>query len=161
MSGNTALAVYIESFTNYLLQVLNLMNVLFNFYFLQIFLNKRFYNLGWRWLEAQDDYGKSFSVLTDIFPKMTICPWKQFGSGGEIEERYFLCLLGTNRITEKIFVFIWFWLIFLLITSTCSICYYCLLLFSKNEKWRDRFIAISINDTKVLELQQRPNSWFK
>ena len=99
------------------------MNVLFNFYFLQIFLNKKFYNLGLRWLEAQDDNGKSFSVLTDIFPKMTICPWRQFGSGGEIEQRYFLCLLGTNRITEKIFVFLWFWFVLLAIISTLALIY--------------------------------------
>ena len=58
-------------------------------------------------------------------------------------------MLPTNRITEKIFVFYWFWLIFLLVITFISLIYYSTLFFAKSPRWRDRFLAIAINDTKV------------
>ena len=66
-----------------------------------------------------------------------------------MEIQNYLCLLPTNRITEKIFVFYWFWLIFLLLITTLSFIYYCSLFYTKSPRWRDRFLAIAINDTKV------------
>ena len=67
-----------------------------------------------------------------------------------METENYLCLLATNRITEKIFVFYWFWLIFLVIITSLSFTYYCTLFYTKSARWRDRFLAIAINDTKVL-----------
>ena len=58
-------------------------------------------------------------------------------------------MLPTNRITEKIFVFYWFWLIFLLVITFISLIYYSTLFFAKSPRWRDKFLAIAINDTKV------------
>ena len=87
--------------------------------------------------------------VNDIFPRPTSCVWHQKGTGAKEEKEYYLCLLATNRITEKIFVFYWFWLIFLAIISTLSFIYYCTLFYTKSPRWRDRFLAIAINDTKV------------
>ena len=60
-----------------------------------------------------------------------------------------MCLLGTNRLTEMMMVALWWWLGVLLITSMASLSYYIILLTSSSVTWRDRFLAIAINDTKV------------
>ena len=59
----------------------------------------------------------------------------------------FLCLLGTNRLTEMVMVAVWWWLGALLLTSLASAAYYVILLTSV--PLRDWFLAIAINGTKV------------
>ena len=65
------------------------------------------------------------------------------------QSEQYLCLLGTNRLTEMMMVALWWWLGVLLITSVASLSYYIILLTSSSVTWRDRFLAIAINDTKV------------
>ena len=65
------------------------------------------------------------------------------------QSEQYLCLLGTNRLTEMMMVALWWWLGVLLITSMASLSYYIILLTSSSVTWRDRFLAIAINDTKV------------
>ena len=76
-------------------QALTLLNVLLNFLLLDLFLGGRFLLLGPRWLGSS-------SLLADTFPKMTACSWRQHGEGGAMETLTYLCLLGTNRVTEKV-----------------------------------------------------------
>ena len=64
-----------------------------------------------------------------------------------------MCLLGTNRLTEMMMVALWWWLGVLLITSLASLSYYVILLTSTSVSWRDRFLAIAINDTKVSNVE--------
>ena len=59
----------------------------------------------------------------------------------------FLCLLGTNRLTEMVMVAVWWWLGALLLTSLASAAYYVILLTSV--PLRNWFLAIAINGTKV------------
>ena len=56
---------------------LNLANVVFNFWLMNEFLNNEFYDLGFN--------VRNTAKLVSIFPRMTICQWKQFGTGGDIE----------------------------------------------------------------------------
>ena len=65
-----------------------------------------------------------------------MCVWRHFGTAGSLETQNYLCLLSTNIIIEKIFVFLWFWLIFLLLSSLCNFLYYSMLILSKNENVR-------------------------
>ena len=66
-----------------------------------------------------------------------------------------MCLLGTNRLTEMVMVGLWWWLGALLLTSLASLSYYVILLTSTSVVWRDRFLAIAINDTKVTQSYSR------
>ena len=52
--------------------------------------------------------------------------------------------MAINIVIEKVFVFLWFWLIFLIINSACVVIYYGLLLFSNNNKIRQFFLAFSV-----------------
>ena len=62
-----------------------------------------------------------------------MCIWRQFGTAGGFETHNYLCLLSSNIIIEKIFVFLWFWLLFLLLSSVVNFLYYFLLIQCKND----------------------------
>ena len=53
-----------------------------------------------------------------------------------MKEENHMCLLAANVIIEKIFVFLWFWIIFLIISSIINFLYYFLMIFSSNDSVR-------------------------
>ena len=113
-----------------------------------------FSSLGWSWMSEmweslRNHEDMTVTVLNNIFPLMNSCKWRQFGSGGDIKTTHYLCILSVNRMSEKIFLLFWFWFMVLMIISICNIVYYAIMFFSKNVKWRDRFLAIAINETLV------------
>ena len=65
-----------------------------------------------------------------------------------------LCLLSTNIIIEKIFLFLWFWLLFLLIVSLVSLAYFCVMAFSRNHNVRMYFLsfAVRIRVTNIYQM---------
>lgn len=133
-------------------QVLSLLNVVFNFFLLNVFFEGEFLSFGQRWISSLDldpaNNAGTFSVLTDVFPKMTLCEWRQRGGGGGLEMKTFLCILATNIATEKVFIFLWFWFIVLFFITLTAIGYYCILFFSRDVTWRDHFLAIAVKSTK-------------
>ena len=60
------------------------------------------------------DFAKESSFL---FPSQAKCDYFNFGSSGTIQYIDSLCLLPQNVVNEKIFVFLYFWMIFLVIFS--------------------------------------------
>ena len=48
-----------------------------------------------------------------VFPRMTKCTFHKFGTSGNIEKHDALCILPLNIVNEKIYIFIWFWLLIL------------------------------------------------
>ena len=62
--------------------------------------------------------------------------WKHYGTGNEIEVKNNICLLSANVIIEKIFVFLWFWIVFLIISSILNFLYYFLMICSTNDSVR-------------------------
>ena len=44
---------------------------------------------------------------------MTKCTFHKFGTSGNIEKHDALCILPLNIVNEKIYIFIWFWLLLL------------------------------------------------
>lgn len=59
-------------------------------------------------------FAKESSVL---FPSQAKCDYFNFGSSGTIQRIDALCILPQNVVNEKIFVFLYFWIILLLILS--------------------------------------------
>ena len=55
--------------------------------------------------------------MIKIFPKVTKCTFHKYGPSGTVEKRDGLCVLPLNIINEKIFIFLWFWLIFLALVT--------------------------------------------
>ena len=55
--------------------------------------------------------------------RLTKCTFHKYGHSGTIEKHDALCLLATNIISEKIYVFLWFWLIILAVLTACYLIY--------------------------------------
>lgn len=51
--------------------------------------------------------------MARLFPKMTKCTIHTFGPAGSVQIHDALCVLPLNVVNEKIFVVLWFWLVFL------------------------------------------------
>ena len=64
-------------------QILNILNVVTNFYLMEIFLDWKFTHLGYSWLKAVIN---RTMTLSNVFPRMTMCEWKQMGSGGRVRK---------------------------------------------------------------------------
>jgi len=133
---------------------LNLLNVVVSIFLLDKFIGTsehkhNFLSLGPLWIDFLGDdtdlkRNEAKSVLTTLFPREVLCQWHEYGSGGYIQWHVYLCLLASNVITEKVFVFLWFWLFFLLILSTGVFIYLSLLLFSPHVTVRNYFLSFAV-----------------
>jgi len=119
--------------------LLNIFIVLLNIWLLDLFISGNFRNLGYDYLASED----GDRVLREIFPRITTCTFEAFGTGGGRTADQHLCLLATNIVTEKVFIFLWFWLLFLLCVSTTAFVYYSILLLCGNETLRTFFLAFT------------------
>jgi hypothetical protein len=61
---------------------------------------------------------------------MSKCTFHKFGTSGNIEKHDALCILPLNIVNEKIYIFIWFWLLFLGIVTSLIIAYRIVIVFS-------------------------------
>jgi hypothetical protein len=90
-------------------ELLNLLNLVWQFYFTDIFLAGEFKNLGYDWLHTD----REEDLLEPVFPKMTKCSFRSFGPSGTIQISDAICVMALNIIHEKIFVVLWFWFVIL------------------------------------------------
>ena len=65
-----------------------------------------------------------------VFPRMTKCTFHKFGTSGNIEKHDALCILPLNIVNEKIYIFIWFWLLLLGVLSFLVLVYRIVIIFS-------------------------------
>lgn len=61
--------------------------------------------------------------MISVFPRVTKCTFHKFGPSGSIQTHDALCILALNILNEKIFIFLWFWLILLSAMSGLSLLY--------------------------------------
>jgi len=59
----------------------------------------------------------------DLNLKVTKCTFFQYGPSGTVEKKDGLCVLPLNIINEKIYIFIWFWLIGIAVISGLALIY--------------------------------------
>lgn len=107
------------AFSFFTCELLNLINVIGQIFFLDLFLGGEF-----------TEYGRDVAAMTElppeqrndplsrVFPKVTKCTFHKFGPSGTVEKFDGLCILPLNIINEKIYVFLWFWFIFVTIVSS-------------------------------------------
>lgn len=75
--------------------------------------------LSWADMEPEE----RTDPLIEVFPRLTKCTFHKYGPSGSIEKHDALCLLALNIISEKIYVFLWFWLIILAVLTAMYIIY--------------------------------------
>ncbi|KAK7079093.1 hypothetical protein SK128_007328 [Halocaridina rubra] len=102
------------AFKFFFFEGMNLVVVICMIYFTDWFLGGEFLQYGTSVMEV---IGLEPENRTDpmsyIFPRMAKCTFKYFGSSGTVQIRDILCLIATNIVNEKIYLFLWIWLIIL------------------------------------------------
>ena len=79
---------------------------------------------------ADRDQEDRIDPMIYVFPRMTKCTFHKFGTSGNIEKHDALCILPLNIVNEKIYIFIWFWLLLLGALSFLVLVYRVVIIFS-------------------------------
>lgn len=107
-----------------LCELLNLINAIGNVFFIDRFLGGAFLNYGLRVIQYSDwDQEDRNDVMIEVFPRMTKCTFLRYGSSGTIQKHDALCVLAWNIFNEKIYIFLWFWLLILAFLSALAVAY--------------------------------------
>ena len=93
-------------------------------YFIDFFLGGEFMTYGsdvlnYTGMESEDRP----DPMKTVFPKVTKCTFHKYGASGTIEKKDGLCVLPLNIINEKIFIFVWFWMILLAVVTGMFVVY--------------------------------------
>jgi len=101
-------------------ELLFFVNVVANICFIDIFLGGEFstYGLDVVAFASAVNPQERVDPMSRVFPRMTKCNFQKFGVSGTIERHDALCMLPINVVNEKIYVFLWFWLLLLAIITS-------------------------------------------
>eukprot|EP00092_Neocalanus_flemingeri_P075251 GFUD01093199.1.p1 GENE.GFUD01093199.1~~GFUD01093199.1.p1 ORF type:complete len:449 (+),score=85.56 GFUD01093199.1:92-1348(+) len=104
-------------------EIINLMNVIFQIFYINKFIGGKFLDYGSRILDYNKHIDTQTDPMDDVFPKMTKCQFNRHGPGGDINNHDALCLLPLNIVNEKIYLVMWLWLITLAVASALAVIY--------------------------------------
>lgn len=112
------------AYTYFLCELLNFVNVIVTMLLINTFLNGAFLTYGTRVLKfAFSDQDERNDPMIEVFPRMTKCLFRKYGPSGGIQTHDALCVLALNNLNEKIYIFVWFWLLFLAVISFLAVAY--------------------------------------
>jgi len=112
-------------------ELLNLVNVLVQIYFTDVFLGYQFTKFGREvFAVSEQDLNTRADPMHKVFPKVAKCQFRKYGPSGSIQNHDALCVLPLNIINEKIYIFLYFWFIFLAAVSCVWLIYRLLTIFS-------------------------------
>jgi len=111
------------------IDVINLVNVIGNILFIDLFLGGEFSTYGIRVLSFLDaDSEERIDPMAVVFPRVTKCTYRKYGPSGTVQYHDSICVLPINIINEKIYVFLWFWLIILSVVTVLALVYHVVLM---------------------------------
>merc|ERR1719505_458027 len=94
--------------------LLNVVNVIGQIYFINFFLGGVFMTYGTEVIDFMNmDDANRTDPMMKVFPRVTKCTFHHYGPSGTVNKKDALCILGLNIINEKIYVTLWFWLVIL------------------------------------------------
>ncbi|ELT87274.1 hypothetical protein CAPTEDRAFT_93312 [Capitella teleta] len=102
----------------FFIKLLYLANAVGQLYLLDLFMGHNFHFYGievMQRLYSGDDWSSSYR-----FPRVTMCDY-QIRHMTQVHRYIVQCALPINLFNEKIFIFVWFWLIFVVIMTICSL----------------------------------------
>jgi len=103
------------------IELMCLVLTILQLYLMDVVLGNQFLNLGKYIFNPQE-----LSVaLYSVFPIVVSCDSTYFGPSGEVMRVSGLCTLPINILNEKIYLILWFWYNFLIITSACLLFWEC------------------------------------
>jgi len=93
-------------------EFLALINVVGQMFLLDRFFDGTFLTFGIEVISFADrDQEDRIDPMVYIFPRLTKCTFHKFGTSGELEKHDALCILPLNIFNEKIYIFLWFWML--------------------------------------------------
>jgi len=119
-------------------EMINIVALIFNFCLIDVFLGGRFSSYGSDVVNyliqkdpnAQEQEG---NPMCSAFPTLTACKFK-FGGvvKNSVDEEVSLCVLSQNIINQKIYLFLWFWMILLMVAAAINTIFRLCLIFVPN-----------------------------
>lgn len=100
-----------------LLKVLNVLNVIFQFFFLRLVFGVEFYKYGFEFIDKQIINKKNDAAASQFFPILSFCDFYIHQNLRQVHTNTIQCLLPINCVNEQIFFIIWFWLVILVFVT--------------------------------------------
>lgn len=101
-----------------IVEIINFVHVIVQMVVINYFLGNEFSDFGIQVMSfPNQDPELRVDPMSKIFPKMTKCTFSAFGPSGDVQRYDNLCLLPLNIVNEKIYIFLWFWLMLLAFLS--------------------------------------------
>ena len=98
----------------FICECLNMANVVAQIFITDAFLGGEFLKYGIEVIQfPMVNPEERVDPMSKVFPKMTKCTFHKYGSSGTIQRLDALCVLGMNVMSEKIYIFLWFWFLVL------------------------------------------------
>jgi len=137
-------------------EFLNVAMLYFNFYLTDTFLQGRFKYYGWDvmmfYQKSRREQKVSVNPFCAAFPTEVSCSVPNIGAAGSGQSHNGLCVLSQNIINEKMYLAIWFWLVFLIIISIPLIMFrLCTILF---DYFRFALLASAAGPTNDAEVRK-------
>jgi len=100
-------------------ELINIIALVFNYCLIDVFLGGRFSTYGSDVINYSVQNDKTAeNPMCSAFPTLTACKFKSGGvSKGSVDIETSLCVLSQNIINQKIYLFLWFWMILLMVAA--------------------------------------------
>lgn len=144
-------------------EILYLLHLVMEIFFLNAFLGGKFLLLGFQWLHyTLNSDNIAFDPLIRMFPRLTKCSFHKYGTSGSLETYDTLCFMPLNIVNEKVFVILWFWFLALLLATIYHILIYRTVMISIPWYRYKRLSAIAPTADKrfLKKISKRPGRWF-
>jgi len=145
-------------------ELLALCNVIGQMFLLDRFFDGTFFTFGIEVLSFADrDQEDRIDPMVYVFPRMTKCTFHKFGSSGEIEKHDALCILPLNIFNEKIYIFLWFWMLILSALTFLVVVYRVLICFSASIRtylMKIRYRRVRTECIEVIMEKSQVGDWF-
>lgn len=104
-------------------EIINLVNVIVQIFFINKFLGGRFLKYGVNLLDFYNDNYNGLDPMGDVFPKVTKCTFRTHSIVADIIDHDAICVLSLNIVNEKVYLVMWLWLIVLAVMSGLTVIY--------------------------------------
>lgn len=145
-------------------EILNFINVILQMYLVDAFLGGAFSTYGFdvlRYSEMEPEY--RIDPMVRVFPRVTKCTFHRYGSSGDVQKHDSLCILPLNIINEKIYIFLWFWLVLLAVISAFIVVYRMAIIFFPFLRYavlRSRARLVDQDSLRMFMDQAKVGDWF-
>ena len=128
---------------------LYLVNIIGNIFFIDVFLQGEFRKYGLEVVNyLSHEPENRVDTMSVVFPTLTKCTFRRYGPSGTIMQDDALCVLPINIVNQRMYVFLWFWLVILSVITVFNFLFQLLVPFQpvayaklQFKTWKKRTLA--------------------